>query len=163
MEVIIEILLDLIVEATFESLFILIGKVFNKVNNDKKSLKRTKIIIYSILAIGLLTLLTISICYKKGLLVILALSYFVYLLIAYYLIFFFKTVTINPNKENIVRWSTRILKYAFVITLFILGLLYLEDQTAKIILCTSSGIGIIIYIFIDSFRFYRYTRKGLQS
>ena len=159
MDALIEVILEIIFEFMAEFGFVLIGKVFDKAETDKKALKITKIIIYSFLAILLLILLIVSLIYKKGLLVGIVLSYFIFILLAYYLIFIFRTVTINPIAEKFVRWTVRITRYIFTIGLIVVGALYLNDEGAKILLITGSVIGILIYIFIDAFRIYRVNNR----
>ena len=159
MDAIIELVLELFFEFMAEFGFVLIGKLFNKVETDKKSLKAIKITIYSILAILLISLLVTSLIYKKGIIVVFVLSYLGLLLIAYYLIFLFNEVMVRPIGAKIVRWIVRIIRYPFAISLIILASLYLKDDLAKALMITGSIIGIIIFIFIDAFRIHRFNSK----
>ena len=70
MEVIIELIAEFLFEFLAEVGVILIEKVFDKVESDKKALKITKIIIYSLITTALLAVLIISLFYKKNLIVI---------------------------------------------------------------------------------------------
>ena len=124
----------------------------------KKALKITKIIVYSFLFILLTTLLVISVIYKKGPLIGLSLGYMIFIALAYYLIFIFKTVLVS-NGEIIIRWIVRITRYLFIIALIIVGLLTLKDDGAKVLLVIGAIVGALIYIFIDAYRIGRYNKK----
>ncbi len=158
MDAIIEIVFEIVFEVFGEFLFVLIGKIFEKAGMDKRYLRKTKIIIYSILALVLLSLLILSLINKKGAIIALILSYLALIVVGYYLLFIFKTVTINPKASNIIRWIIRILRYPFVISLIVLSCIYLNDSS-KILMITGSAISIIIFVFIDAFRIYRYNNK----
>ncbi len=159
MEALVEIIFDLIFEVFGEFIFVLIGKLFNKAESDSKTLKIVKISVYSVIALLLMALLITSIIYKKGLIILFVLSYLGLLLVAYYLIFLFREVMVNPNGEKIIRWIVRIIRYPFTISLIVLASLYLNDEIAKALMITGSVIGLIIFILIDAFRIYRYNNK----
>ena len=159
MDALVEFILEILFEVLAEFGGILIGKLFNRVETDKKALKAWKIVIYSIITALIMTLLIVSLIYKKGVIVIAVLSYLGLLLIAYYLIFLFREVMVRKTGEIIVRWIMRFARYAFSITLIVLAFLYLTDEVAQILMITGSIISIIIFVFIDAFRIYRYNNK----
>ena len=160
MDALVEIILELVIEVFGELIFVGIGKLFTHVGESKKALKRTKIIIYSIIASLLLVLLVFSLIYKKGVIVWLVLSYLIFLLIAYYLMFIFNTVLARPRCSTVIRWIVRALRYVFMISLIIAANLTIQDHDARILLIFGSSIGIIVYIFIDAFRIYQYDRRN---
>ncbi len=159
MEALVELVFEIIFEVLGEVIFVIIGKFFNMVDEDERKLKITKIIIYSIIAILLLTLLIVSLAYKKGVIIALVLSYLMVLLIANYAIFFFRQIIISTTMEKITRWIVRILRYVFTISLIIVGINYLTDETAKILLISGSILAIVIYFFIDVYRIRKYNNK----
>ena len=157
MEVLIELIGEILFEGLAELFFFIIGKVFYIVDTDRRKLKATKIIIYTIITLLLLALLIVSLIYKKNVFVILTVSYFLFLAIAYYFIYFFDKVVAKTKAALAIRWIVRILKYPYAILLIILATKYLTDQTAKTLLITGASLGLAIYVFIDAFRIYRYT------
>ena len=159
MEALVELLLEIIFELLGVVLSVFLERVFDAVGSSKKALKITKIIVYTTIAVALLVLLTFSLIYKKGVLIILVLSYLVTILLAYYLIFIFNTVLDRPKGAVIVRWVVRVLRYVFMITLFVIANMVLEDTTAIILLMIGSAIGIIVYVCIDSYRGYQHNKK----
>jgi len=159
MDALIEAILEILLELLGEFGFVIIGKIFDKAETNQKTLKNIKIIIYSFLAILLLILLSVSLYYKKSLLTILVLSYLIFILISYYFIYIFRNVFIRSIGEKIIRWSVRILRYVFTISLIVVGSIYLHDEVAKTLLIIGSIIGIIIYIFIDAFRIKKYNNR----
>ena len=64
MEVLLDILVELFVEVIGEFIFVVLGKIFDRVGNSKKGLKITKIAVYSTIAVALLVLLVFSLIYK---------------------------------------------------------------------------------------------------
>lgn len=158
MDALVELILELIFEVLGELLFCWSGKIFDKVENSKKALKITKIIVYSVLFALLMTLLIIAIIYKKGPIIGLTLGYMILIALSYYLIFIFQTVLVT-NGANVIRWILRITRYIFIIALITLGLLTLTDSTAKVLLVVGSIIGALIYIFIDAYRIRKYNKK----
>ncbi len=159
MDALVEFILEILFEVLAEFGGILIGKLFNRVETDKKALKAWKIVIYSIITALIMTLLIVSLIYKKGVIVIAALSYLGLLLIAYYLIFIFREVMVRKTGEIIVRWIMRFARYAFSITLIVLAFLYLTDEVAQILMLSGSALAIVIFIFIDVFRIHRYNSR----
>ena len=158
MDALLELLFEIIFEVFGELIVLLIGKMFDFVSSDKRALKITKIVVYSILSVLLLLLLTVSILYKKNVLSIMAIAYLIFLLLTYYVIFICKE---NDYKilQRIIRIIVIIFRYAFTISLIVVGGIYLIDPTAKTLLIIGSSIAILIYFFIDCYRIYRHKKK----
>lgn len=161
MEVLLEIIIEVFGELLMHLFVVGVDKVFDHISENKKALKITKIAIYSILSIALIVLLTISLMYKKSVIAIAVISYLVFLAFAYYLIFFFKEIY-KPLGGTIVRWIVRVVRYLFSSLLIVLACIYLQDQTAKTLLIVGSSVSIVIYIFIDIFRFHRWSKKPVE-
>lgn len=159
MEIVIELILEVFGELLIEVFMLIVGAIFKDVYYDPKKLKITKIVIYSSLAVLLITLLVISLCYKKGLFIILSLSYMIFIALAYYLIFVFRNIFKRPKIEIGVRRTVQILKYGFCITLIVLGSIFLTNQSAKVALIVFASISLIVFIFIDAFRLFRRKRE----
>ena len=163
MDALLEIILELIFEVFGEALFVLLGKVFEKIGASEKAIKIIKIVIYSTIAIALLVLLVFSLIYKKGILVILVISYLVLLLGAYYLIFIFNVVLARPEGSNVIRWIVRVSRYLFMIAFIVVANIELVDPVAKTILVMGSVLGLIIYYCIDYYRIGRYKKTKTEQ
>lgn len=159
MDALIEILLEFIFEVFGEVIFTAIGAFFDKAETDRETLKKTKIVIYSILAAGLITLLTISLIYKKGIMSIVVVSYLFLVTLVYYLRFFFKEIVVRPRVIPYIVWPLRILKYVFMASLIVMANIFLTDPTAKGWLIAGAIIGIVIYVCIDIFRIRRNSHR----
>lgn len=156
MEVIIELIAEFLFEFLAEVGVILIEKVFDKVESDKKALIITKIIIYSLITTALLLALIISLFYKKHLIVIDVISYLIFILLSYYIIFLFQGPLGSKKVVLVTRWIVRIMRYVFAVSLIVLANITLTNENAKIILILGSIAGIIIFVLIDAFRIRRY-------
>lgn len=142
-----------LIEIIFE-LFFSGWDLFEKVSENDKLRSILKIIIYSIIGIGIIVLLSISIVYGKNLLIIITLSYSLFVIGANFLLSYLKNKKNNPF-ESPLRWLLRILRYTFGIALIILANMYLVDQTAKVWLIVGASVGLGMYLLIDIYRLYR--------
>ena len=163
MDALLEVILEFIFEILGEVIYVALGKLFEKIGTSEKTIKILKIVIYSTIAIALLVLLVFSLIYKKGILVILVISYLVLLLASYYLIFIFNVVLARPEGSNIIRWIVRISRYLFMIAFIVVANIELVDPVAKTVLVLGSILGMVIYYCIDYYRISNYRKMKKEQ
>ncbi len=162
MDALIELIFEFVFDVLLEVGYLLLGKILDKINASKRAHKIAKIVVYTIIALLLLALFIVSLIYKKGLFVILVISYLIFILFAYYMKFIYKTVLDRPSGVNVINWIVRICRYAFTIALIIVGYNYLKDDLAKFLLFIGCALAICIYVAMDYYTFGKLKKNKFE-
>ena len=159
MEGLIEALIEVFGEVILEILGSVIGNFVKVIDTDRKVKKAVKYIIAFIFFGASITLLTLSLIYKKSLLVILTVSYMLIMLILHLLKFTNKNIINNKKMMLAINWIKRIMHYAFPIVLIIFGRLSLESKESRGWLIGCSIAAMVILLCIDIYRLVKYFRS----
>lgn len=159
MEGLIEALIEVFGEVILEILGSIIGNFVKVIDTDRKVKKAVKYIIAFIFFGASITLLTLSLIYKKSLLVILTVSYMLIMLILHLLKFTNKNIINNKKMMLVINWIKRIMHYTFPIVLIIFGRLSLESKESRGWLIGCSIAAMVILLCIDIYRLVKYFRS----
>lgn len=156
MEILIEALIELFGEIILTALAEVIGTFARKVEANNLLRKGLKLgLKYSILTLTII-LITLSLIYKKGFLVIIAVSYMLAILLITLVVSLNRDIWQNRIVRIIIEIIKRIVHYIYPILLIIFGALYLTNTKAKASLIIICVVAIILWFSVDMFRVWRY-------
>ncbi len=156
MEILIEALIEVFGEIILTALAEVIGAFARKVEANSLLRKGLKFgLKYTILTLTII-LITLSLIYRKGFLVVIAVSYMLAILLITFVVSLNRDIWKNKIVRIIIEIVKRIVHYTYPILLIIFGALYLTNTKAKTSLIIISVVTIIIWFSVDMFRVWRY-------
>ena len=161
-----EILFEALLEIFGEVICAAVGTAFCSLSDkymiSTKTRRLVRLIIGTLILIGVIAVTIYGLVIKKGPLIIASLLYILSIIIVRGVLFFNGK---NGKKwiDRLFRWIARILHYGFAVTIIVLAAIFVNKPVAKPVIICLSVLAIIILAFIDAHRYRVWKKQKVEE
>lgn len=162
MEFLIEFLIEVFGEIIINVIGFLISSFFDTVHSNSKIRKTIKNIIAFVFFSASIVVLSLSLIHHKAILSIVTIAYLLLMMFTYLFRYINRNIWLNNKARIVISWIQRIFHYSFPVLLIVFGNKTLIDYSAYLSLLIGCIIALVVFVFMDIYRIYRYVKYKEQ-